>query len=191
LNITQLVSLHLEHYIQKNRHDPWAYYPFLRMQIRDGEDLQDRGNTNGHVTSSFALLNSHKTHLLMIYHLGLDKWLFPGGHYEGNVAPRTSALRELEEETGFPAQHVMFLDYDDFVALDIDCHEIPARPSKNEGSHLHHDFMYLGVANGDHTLTHQEAEVGEARWMTLDEASQLPDPRTQRVVGKIRQILEH
>jgi 8-oxo-dGTP pyrophosphatase MutT (NUDIX family) len=137
------------------------------------------------VTSSFALLNPEKTHVLMIHHLGFNKWLFPGGHYEGQVTPRISALRELEEETGFPAASVEYLDDLGYLAIDLDTHAIEARPSKNEAAHWHHDFLYLGVALRDHPLTHQVEEVAGAEWISLDQAANLPDERVRRAVAKI------
>lgn len=184
MNITALVDLHLHSYLVANRLSDQAY-PHLRRQINEGQDLQDRKNMDGHVTSSFALLNPSKTELLMIHHRGFDKWLFPGGHYEGMVSPRTSALRELEEETGFPADLVDFLDPNDFVSVDLDTHPIQARPDKDEGYHWHHDFLYLGVARDLAPLTHQVEEVLGAKWISLYDASQLPDERVMRAVFKI------
>lgn len=188
MNITALVNLHLHSYLVHNGLERSAF-EHLARQIDEGQDLQDRRNFDGHVTSSFALLNPERTHLLMIYHLGFDLWLFPGGHYEGRVPPRTSAIRELEEETGFPAELVGWFDHIDYVALDIDTHDIPERPSKNEDAHVHHDFLYLGVALDHANLTHQVEEVAEAKWISLEDAALLPDPRMQRAMDKILKLL--
>lgn len=184
MNITTLVGLHLDNFLYAHGYDR-SMFAHLSRQIDEEQDLQDRRNFDGHVTSSFALLNPEKTHLLMIHHLGFDKWLFPGGHYEGDVAPRTSALRELEEETGFPIDLVGWNHHDDYLALDIDSHDIPARPSKNEDAHVHHDFLYLGVALSMVDLTPQVEEVSAAKWISLDDAANLPDERVRRSVGKI------
>jgi 8-oxo-dGTP pyrophosphatase MutT (NUDIX family) len=164
-------------------------FAHLKRQIDEGHDLQDRRNFAGHVTSSFALLNPEKTKVLMIHHRGFDKWLFPGGHYEGAVAPRKSALRELTEETGFPEEHVAFLDHMDYLALDIDTHAIPARPEKDEAAHWHHDFLYLGIATAEVSLVHQEEEVLGAEWISLDDAANLPDERVKRAIAKIIKLV--
>ena len=185
MNITALVGLHLHTFLVHHNLADTQIFAHLQRQIDEGHDLQDRRNFAGHVTSSFALLDPTRTKVLMIHHLGFDKWLFPGGHYEGNVPPRISALRELEEETGFPAAKVGWLHYNDFVALDLDTHEIPARPSKNEDAHWHHDFLYIGVASEEVDLTHQVEEVAAAKWIALEEAAQLPDERVRRVMDKI------
>ena len=190
MNITALVDLHLETYlIHENRSR--SEFQILDNQIKLNQDLQDRRNFTGHVTSSFALLNSEYSHLLMIHHLGFDKWLFPGGHYEGDVSPRASALRELTEETGFPSELVGYLNPIGYIALDLDTHPIPARPHKNESAHYHHDFLYLGKATqSDVHLAPQLDEVAEVRWISLEEARGLPDVRTRRVVDKIISTLE-
>lgn len=188
MNITKLVGLHLETYLTQSGLDP-AMFSHLARQIAEGQDLQDRRNFDGHVTSSFALLNPEKTHVLVIFHLGFQTYLFPGGHYEGQMGPRGSALRELEEETGFPSALVGFLDYNDFTALDLDTHEIPERPSKNEDAHWHHDFLYLGVATGHWDLVPQVEEVAEAKWIPLDEAANLPDERMRRAMKKIIKLV--
>ncbi|MEJ7674420.1 MAG: hypothetical protein WKF59_17420 [Chitinophagaceae bacterium] len=39
------------------------------------------------------------------------------------------------------------------VPLDIDSHYIPANKNKNEQEHVHHDFRYLFVYNGDKNIT--------------------------------------
>lgn len=184
MNITALIGLHLESYLTLSKLDP-ELFAHLRRQIDEQQDLQDRRNFDGHATSSFALLNPDLTALLMIHHKGFDKWLFPGGHYEGPVSLRVSALRELTEETGFPAEQVAFLHSGDFLALDLDTHAIDARPSKNEDAHWHHDFLYLGVAKKLVALDPQMEEVYAAKWILLEDALQLPDERVTRAVKKI------
>ena len=188
MRITTLVGWHLDSFLHYRGCDR-SMFDHLSRQIDEEQDLQDRRNFDGHVTSSFALLNPEKTHLLMIHHLGFDKWLFPGGHYEGNVAPRTSALRELEEETGFPTYLVGWHHPNDYIAIDIDTHDIPARPAKDEAAHVHHDFLYLGVALEMVELTPQVEEVSAAKWISLDDAANLPDERIRRSVGKIIKLV--
>lgn len=190
MNINTLVGLHLDNYTTVNRLHP-TRFTRLRRQINEGQDLQDRRNFDGHVTSSFALLDPTFEKVLMIHHKAFDKWLFPGGHYEGRVSPRKSALRELEEETGFPINLVSHFDELDYVAIDVDTHEIPARPEKNEDAHWHHDFLYLGKAISVllPELQAQVEEVHAAKWISLDEAVLLPDERVVRAIGKIIKLV--
>lgn len=190
MNITKLIGMHLHNYLVFNNELDTQTYAVLKRQIDEGHDLQDRTTYPGHVTSSFALLNIAMTHVLMIHHIGLDKWLFPGGHYEGQVPPRESALREVTEETGFPKEKVRYFDATGYLAIDIDTHEIPARPSKGEGPHWHHDFLYLGVATEEVELNYQVEEVHAAKWIPLDTAANLPDERVRRSIQKIKRLID-
>ena len=189
MNITKLVDLHLYNYLAHKGMLDTQIFAHLKRQIDEGHDLQDRKNMAGHVTASFMLLSPCRTKILMIYHKGLEKWLCPGGHYEGEVPPRISALRELEEETGFPIDQVDWFGHMSYLPLDIDTHDIPARPSKGEGAHWHHDFLYVGQAKQLVELEHQEEEVAAAKWIDLDEAAQLPDERVRRAVEKVKKLI--
>jgi len=189
--LAKFLNLHFYEFLVQNNFER-AMFPLLSRQLDENQNMQDRRNFQGHVTSSFALLNPEKTALLMIHHLGFDKWLFPGGHYEGYTdegrqiaAPRKSALRELNEETGWREDNVGWLATNDYVALDLDSHEIPARPKKDEDAHWHHDFLYLGIALEHQDLIPQLEEVSEAKWILLEDAALLPDERVSRAVKKI------
>lgn len=189
MNITKLVGLHLYNYLASNGELGTQTFALLQRQIDEGHDLQDRKNLPGHVTSGFFLLDPTMTKVLMIYHKVLQKWLCPGGHYEGMETPRKSALRELEEETSFPADKTRYLNELGYLALDLDSHAIPANPAKDEPEHIHHDFLYLGVATEfipADQLKAQLIEVDDVAWKTLDEAAAMPDERVRRAVQKVR-----
>lgn len=163
----QMVAIHLYTYLHDNQISTNSFQSLID-QLETDQDVQDRKNMNGHVTSSMMLLDPTLTQALMIYHKGFDCWLFPGGHYEGSVSPLRSAIRELEEETGFPSKLVS-LDQFPLIPIDIDSHMVPSRPSKGEGDHLHHDFLYLGVAKEMAPLSPQLEEVASAEWKDLQE----------------------
>jgi 8-oxo-dGTP pyrophosphatase MutT (NUDIX family) len=152
-------------------------YSILIDQLNKNEDLSDRSNMRGHVTCSFMLFNKNNTQILMIDHIHLNKWLVPGGHYEGGSLIE-NAIRELEEETGYNGE----IDILSYIPVDIDTHIIPARPSKNEGEHYHHDFLFWGVAKDDVTLNHQIEEVSGCRWVDI---ADVPHIRYQNALSKI------
>lgn len=190
MNITKLVDWTLYNYLVrpdiKNLYEEKPEdFKLLMDQIADNEDLQDRKNMRGHVTSSFMLLNPEKTKVLMIFHNVLQKWLAPGGHYEGQVSIVHSALRELEEETGYPRDQVTAWNYTGFPLIDVDSHTIPENTAKLEGPHVHHDFLFLGVAANEHDITPQFEEVSAVKWVELDKLLFSSDARVARAVGKI------
>jgi len=190
MNINTLVDWHLYNYLAFHGMLDSQAFAHLKRQIDEGHDLQDRKNMAGHVTSSFLLLDPTLTKVLMIHHKGFDKWLCPGGHYEGDVTPRKSALRELTEETGFPEELVGYFDPMGYLPLDIDTHEIPARPEKGEGDHWHHDFLYLGVASALAPLVRQEEEVSGVLWVDIEDAMTFPDTRVRRLMAKVSELLQ-
>ncbi|MDD1057981.1 NUDIX domain-containing protein [Streptomyces cocklensis] len=129
-----------------------------------GGHIVGRGEYRGHVTAG-ALLLRPDGRVLLIEHLALRKWLFPGGHLEDpDETLRGAALRELAEETGIdPAQVVP----DGTVPLHIDVHPIPANPAKGEPDHQHFDFRFLFRTTADVTGLQAE-EVTDYSWTFPD-----------------------
>lgn len=147
-----------------------------------------RSNMLAHITTSSLVLNREATKALLIRHRLYDKWLQPGGHFElpGNLWE--SAAREVEEETGVAATlHPWCAQRD--LPLDIDTHDIPEQPRKSEGPHLHHDFVFLSVAD-EGELTPQLEEVHGAAWMPLSELRKLNTVRMNRMLDKLQVVLD-
>jgi 8-oxo-dGTP pyrophosphatase MutT (NUDIX family) len=112
----------------------------------------------GHFTASAWVVNTQRTHTLLLRHAKLNRWLQPGGHADGVTDVANVAQRELAEETGLSGR----LASSDFFDLDI--HLIPAR--KNEPSHRHFDFRFLLVVE-DHLPLQGNEESMEVRWVPL------------------------
>lgn len=149
----------------------------LRRQLASDPAVFSRSNMTGHVTSSAAVLNPEGTEILLIHHRFLNKWLTPGGHYEGSGELFESALREVKEETGvaYAAAHPWTMASD--VPLDIDSHSVPPRPDKREGAHVHHDFLFLAVAPIKADLKAQLSEVRAAAWTPVSDLEKSSDKR--------------
>ena len=76
-------------------------FVLLRRQIVANEDVVSRRNFTGHVTGSGLVLSPDRSHVLLIHHRFLERWLQPGGHMEPHeITPYDTALREVREETG-------------------------------------------------------------------------------------------
>jgi 8-oxo-dGTP diphosphatase len=56
-----------------------------------------------HLVAYFAVVDAD--HILLVDHKKAQLWLPAGGHVEPGEHPRTTVLRELEEELGFSAAH--------------------------------------------------------------------------------------
>jgi 8-oxo-dGTP pyrophosphatase MutT (NUDIX family) len=143
----------------------------------------------GHITASALVLDSTLTQVALIDHIGLSAWLNPGGHYEGSGTVRGTALREVGEETGIFDVEVLAFPNGDCL-IDVDSHGYPARPSKGEGAHRHHDFMYVLKTKPGVVFVAQEEEVNGVKWLPLEEYAKLPRLRYQRIANKLQLFLK-
>lgn len=168
-----------------------ARFGLLQRQLAAGEDISVRSNMTGHLTSSAAVLSEDGSKVLLIDHAFLKKWLTPGGHYEGPDGLFESALREVAEETGVDDAVAHAWTTSTGIPLDIDSHDIPAQPRKNEAAHVHHDFLFLATAPERADLSAQLAEVHAAVWAPLEQLADSDDERVRRVYAKLCRLGVH
>lgn len=137
---------------------------FLRATT-DPRQLFHRKNFAGHITASGFVLSPDCKKLALVRHKILDRHLQPGGHVEAtDSSVRAAALREVLEETNIPSCRHLPFHADPDLPFDIDTHEIPANPKKNEPKHLHHDFRFLFRAESEVDPA-QSAGSGEGEWI--------------------------
>jgi 8-oxo-dGTP pyrophosphatase MutT (NUDIX family) len=143
-------------------------------------DPFDRRIAEGHLTGSAFVLTADGARVLLLHHRKLDRWLQPGGHADpGEQSGEAVALREAREETGLDDLRV---HPSAPRPLDVDVHEIPARPG--EPAHAHLDLRYLVVA-GAGALTRAPEEASDLRWFAWDELTPLGlDPGLRRGLSK-------
>lgn len=120
----------------------------------------------GHVTGSAFVLSPDRRSALLLHHRKLDRWLQPGGHCDGVMDARATALREVTEETGLTALTLLTPE-----VYDIDIHQIPARGS--EPAHLHYDIRYLMLASAG--PLHVSDESRALAWVPLDRLEDFTD----------------
>jgi len=131
-----------------------------------------RLTNEGYITASGLVIQGDK--VLLILHPHIKKWLQPGGHIDEGESPIEAAIREVYEETGL----VCISDIENPEPIDIDVHEIPANPIKNEGAHLHIDLLYqLKVLRDEAPL-----EKITKGWFSFD---QIESPRIQRAISHL------
>lgn len=161
----------------------------LKTQLSSGNkrDIFSRKNMTGHITTSAFVIDADAGKVLLIHHKLYDRWLQPGGHYEGRETLWLSALREVGEETGADraALHNWTMLQD--CPFDIDTHAIAAQPQKCEGEHFHHDYVYLVSADSTRPLVPQVEEVFDAKWEPLEIILTLPGVRFKRIARKLVQ----
>jgi 8-oxo-dGTP pyrophosphatase MutT (NUDIX family) len=146
----------------------------------------DRAIPEGHLTGSAIVVSADGARVLLLHHRKLDRWLQPGGHGDpGETAGEEVALREALEETGLSG---LALHPAAPRPLDVDVHDIPARPG--EPAHEHLDLRYLVVAPAGAAVAPDLAERHEIRWVRWDEAGALgPDHGLRRALAKARAML--
>ena len=115
----------------------------------------------GHVTASAWIVSRESRAVLLTHHRKLDRWLQLGGHTDGDSDVLASALREAREESGL-ADFEPIPAGGGAVILDVDVHEIPARPG--EPAHQHHDVRFLLEASERAPLARQRSESKALRW---------------------------
>ena len=131
-----------------------------------------RLTNEGYITASGLVIQGDK--VLLILHPHIKKWFQPGGHIDEGELPIEAAIREVYEETGL----VCMSDIENPEPIDIDVHEIPANPNRNEGAHLHVDLLYrLKVLRAEVPL--EKITLG---WFSFD---QIESPRIQRAISRL------
>lgn len=121
-----------------------------------------------HFTGSALVVSEDGQRVLLHHHRKLDRWMQFGGHCDGEEDVLRVAQREAWEESGIEELRPEFTH-----PLDIDIHEIPARPAIREPAHFHFDIRYLFVApeNAQFVLSDESVEI---RWYSVTEIESLP-----------------
>ena len=150
-----------------------------------GAALFDRKNFSGHLTASAFILNQEGTHLLLLKHKVLNRWLQPGGHIDiTDESLEFAARREAQEETGISLETLNSIYKGVF---DFDSHLIPENTKKQELPHYHHDVRYL-FRSLSNLVTIDALESTGHKWIPLRELAD--DPDFGGVVQKIQRVKE-
>jgi len=146
-------------------------------------DPLSRAQPEAHFTGSAVVVDPAGERVCLVHHARLRRWLQPGGHAEpadGGSMLQT-ALREAREETGCDVQVLPAAPF----PIDVDVHEIPARPG--EPAHFHLDVRAVLVATNPEALEHDPNESFGAQWVTWSEAlERASDPALRRLLDKAR-----
>ena len=167
---------------QREAADAAAILAFTRRHPRPF----DRAIAEGHLTGSALVVAEDGSAVLLLRHRKLQRWLQPGGHAEGGeMRGEDVALREAREETG-----LVDLRLHPAAArpLDVDVHDIPARPG--EPAHQHLDLRYLVLAPAGSAHARCQDETDDLRWFAWEELPALGlDPGLLRAFAKARALI--
>src|SRR2546430_14722206 len=90
---------------------------------------------------ALPIFSAERSHILLVFHKRLGRWLQPGGHIEPDDRDTSeAAAREVEEETGDAPRRE-----ENPLLVGVDVHEIPT--SGREPAHLHHDVVWRVIAS--------------------------------------------
>jgi len=138
--------------------------------VGNSPDCFERSLSEGHVTASGWIVNHDISHVLLIHHLKLDRWMQPGGHCDGDPDVLAVAIKETLEETGLQTKPVSY------EIFDVDVHTIPQR--KEVPEHLHYDIRFLLQADIATPLVLNKLETKGLEWVPLKQISDYTKERS-------------
>lgn len=138
----------------------------LELLGEHGAALADRVTLPGHLTGSALVVDHTHSHVLLLLHAKLRRWLQPGGHADGDHELAGVALREASEETGIEGLRVLV------PAVDVDVHAVDHGDALGEHLHLDLRFVVEAPAGAEESGNHESLDL---RWVTLDGLVELAD----------------
>ncbi len=148
--------------------------------VANHPDCLERSLLIGHITASAWVVNPVGSHIVMVHHRKLHRWLQPGGHADGCRDPETVARTEVREETGL--DHLVRIAE---VPFDLDIHPIPEH--RGTPAHDHFDVRYAFRLQTDQPLVLSD-ESHQVAWVPINELEQFdPDPSILRMRKKWKQ----
>jgi 8-oxo-dGTP pyrophosphatase MutT (NUDIX family) len=154
-----------EAYLARHPHERESLAGLL--SLLDGADNPaSRATLPGHITCSAAVIDREQR-VLHIRHKATGRLRNPGGRVEDDRSLLAAALRKACEETGLRPGDLCLTPQFLGAPIDIDVHDIDADPAEDEGEHQHFDvrFVFYLVPEQHPTLTLQDEEVADARWL--------------------------
>lgn len=110
---------------------------------------------------------NEKPYFLVIYSARNKIWCFPKGHIETGEDERAAAIREIEEETGI--KDAAFLN--GFRVEDI--YKAKSNRGAYSGSIIEKHSIYFLCETKTKNIAVDKQEISDHKWVTFDEATQL------------------
>ncbi len=156
----------IENYIPFNNEEE-ADKQIILDFMKEYDDVLNRENLKGHITSSAWVLNKTHDKVIMCYHKIYNSWSWLGGHNDGEEDCLKVAMKEVQEEAGIHTIRPLSTDIFSLEILSVDGHY---KRGKYVNTHLHLNITYLLEADEEETLSIKEDENSGVAWFYLDEA---------------------
>ncbi|MEP6495359.1 MAG: NUDIX hydrolase [bacterium] len=122
-----------------------------------------------HLVSYFVVVDGD--HILLVDHRNAQLWLPSGGHVEPGEHPRTTVVRELQEELGFTADH----------AIDAPLMVTCTTTVGFTAGHTDVSLWYVVRASRNQPLTFDRTEFDAVKWFGF---SHVPVDRREPHLGR-------
>ncbi|MGW1040994.1 GNAT family N-acetyltransferase [Streptomyces sp. NPDC002547] len=165
------ISALVQMYLTRHPSEHGAVEPLLTL-LEGAQEPTSRATMPAHITCSAVVIDRDRR-VLHILHRASGLVLVPGAHPEpGDRTLLAAAVREVDEETGIKAGDLCLTPQLLGIPIDIEFHDIEARPDKGEPPHRHYDVRFAFYLVGEHPeLVLQDAEVAGAEWRGFDAVS--------------------
>ena len=147
--------------------------------IENNDDVLNRTNLAGHLTTSAIVTNEAEDKVLFAYHNIYDSWSWVGGHNDGDPDLLKVAIKETKEETG--VQNVL-PKTNEILALDVVHVTNHYKNGEFIPDHLHFNVTYHLIADEQDTLQIKADENSGVRWFKIDEVLDIIDEERMRPI---------
>ncbi len=128
-----------------------------------------------HIVSYFAVVDGE--HVLLVDHRNAQLWLPPGGHVEPGEHPRSTVLRELQEELGFLPNHEIG------PPLMVTCTPTVGLTA----GHVDVSLWYVVRAQKNQCIVFDQAEFVAVKWFRFSEVpAERSEPHLTRFACKLQ-----
>lgn len=151
-------------------------------EIKNQNSYLYRTDFPGHLTGTALVLSNDRTKILLNHHKKLKKWIFLGGHADGNPNIYEVALREAQEESGMLEIYPITTH-----PIDLDIHTVPK--NGKEPGHLHYDMRYLFYSQQE-TISVSEESI-DLQWVDFSKVEAFTrEVSVLRAIQKARHLLQ-
>lgn len=127
------------------------------------QNTYTRDNLIGHITSSAWVVNADHTKVLLCHHNLYNRWVWLGGHADGNQDLAAVALTEVREESGLTRLKLISKDPCDINVLTVRAH---IKRGVYVPAHLHYNVCYVIEADENEPLQIKPDENSGLSWVS-------------------------